>query len=235
MVEPRSHPQSSGPPSSSHSWLNSNDAAPLLSTPSQPPFPQPIPLPQPTPILSYGANGSSDDPSGKDNVPHSDSRNAATIMSASSLRPNHFNPRAPKRIDVLRRHHASPSRIEPIGRSRRSGILSNIGDRISFQEMPTTSLATAHYTISQDHTGGEESRRSQLFAGFGRKHQRHLQTRRSAASQSNASPATVESLDPSFAPLFDGGGMELAKPLNSGDVLNDFDFDSFLHSEDGSQ
>jgi hypothetical protein len=27
--------------------------------------------------------------------------------------------------------------------------------------------------------------------------------------------------------------MELANPLNSGDVLNDFDFDSFLHDQDG--
>lgn len=28
--------------------------------------------------------------------------------------------------------------------------------------------------------------------------------------------------------------MELANPLQSGDVLNDFDFDSFLHDGDGS-
>ncbi|KAJ4116175.1 hypothetical protein NW768_011148 [Fusarium equiseti] len=37
----------------------------------------------------------------------------------------------------------------------------------------------------------------------------------------------------SFGPLFDGSGMELANPLNSGDVLNDFDLDSFLHDQDG--
>lgn len=28
--------------------------------------------------------------------------------------------------------------------------------------------------------------------------------------------------------------MELANPLQSGDVLNDFDFDSFLHDGDGN-
>ena len=31
----------------------------------------------------------------------------------------------------------------------------------------------------------------------------------------------------------DFGSMELANPLQSGDVLNDFDFDSFLHDGDG--
>ena len=29
-------------------------------------------------------------------------------------------------------------------------------------------------------------------------------------------------------------GIELANPLHSGDVLNDFDFDSFLHDGDGT-
>ena len=30
------------------------------------------------------------------------------------------------------------------------------------------------------------------------------------------------------------GNMELANPLDTGNVLNDFDFDSFLHDGDGS-
>ncbi|KAM0347428.1 hypothetical protein ACHAPU_004949 [Fusarium lateritium] len=46
-------------------------------------------------------------------------------------------------------------------------------------------------------------------------------------------PNQMMGMDNSFGPLFDGGGMELANPLNSGDVLNDFDFDSFLHDQDG--
>lgn len=33
------------------------------------------------------------------------------------------------------------------------------------------------------------------------------------------------------APQVDFGSMELANPLQSGDVLNDFDFDSFLHED----
>lgn len=36
----------------------------------------------------------------------------------------------------------------------------------------------------------------------------------------------------SFGSIVDFGGMELANPLQSGDVLNDFDFDSFLHDGD---
>jgi hypothetical protein len=46
-------------------------------------------------------------------------------------------------------------------------------------------------------------------------------------------PNQMMGMDNSFGPLFDSGGMELANPLNSGDVLNDFDFDSFLHDQDG--
>ncbi|KAI6767791.1 hypothetical protein HG530_005800 [Fusarium avenaceum] len=46
-------------------------------------------------------------------------------------------------------------------------------------------------------------------------------------------PNQMMGMDNGFGPLFDGGGMELANPLNSGDVLNDFDFDSFLHDQDG--
>ena len=36
----------------------------------------------------------------------------------------------------------------------------------------------------------------------------------------------------SFEPLFDGGGMEVANPLQSGNVLNDFDWDSVLRDLD---
>lgn len=32
-----------------------------------------------------------------------------------------------------------------------------------------------------------------------------------------------------LATQVDFGGMELANPMQTGDVLNDFDFDSFLH------
>ncbi|KAF5000486.1 hypothetical protein FDECE_11208 [Fusarium decemcellulare] len=40
-------------------------------------------------------------------------------------------------------------------------------------------------------------------------------------------------MDSNFGMFDVGGGMELANPLNSNDVLNDFDFDSFLHDNDG--
>lgn len=35
-------------------------------------------------------------------------------------------------------------------------------------------------------------------------------------------------------PQVDFPGIEFANPLNTGDVLNDFDFDSFLHDNDGN-
>lgn len=38
-------------------------------------------------------------------------------------------------------------------------------------------------------------------------------------------------LPPLTARQVDFGSMELANPLQSGDVLNDFDFDSFLHED----
>ncbi|RKK19466.1 hypothetical protein BFJ66_g11558 [Fusarium oxysporum f. sp. cepae] len=39
-------------------------------------------------------------------------------------------------------------------------------------------------------------------------------------------------MDNSFGPLFEGG-MELANPLSSADITNEFDFDSFLRDQDG--
>ncbi|CAG7555173.1 unnamed protein product [Fusarium equiseti] len=41
----------------------------------------------------------------------------------------------------------------------------------------------------------------------------------------------VIGMDNLFGPLFNGGGMELTNPLDSGDVLNDFDMDWFLPDE----
>ncbi|KAF4437680.1 hypothetical protein F53441_12970 [Fusarium austroafricanum] len=93
------------------------------------------------------------------------------------------------------------------------------------QQSSDISLAKTHYTISQDHTKGEDARRSHLFASFGRARQKQTETQ--------AAPVDQFGLNNNFSSLFDGGGMELANPLNSGDVLNDFDFDSFLHDQDG--
>ncbi|KAF4951075.1 hypothetical protein FSARC_13003 [Fusarium sarcochroum] len=76
-------------------------------------------------------------------------------------------------MDLLpSRRQLSPSRILSAVRKRRSDISPDARKRICVREVSTISLATKHYTISQDHTAGEETRRSHLFANFGRKHQR---------------------------------------------------------------
>lgn len=54
-----------------------------------------------------------------------------------------------------------------------------------------------------------------------------------------AAPVAPQHPDPSqsFMENMDFGNLEFANPLNSSDVLNDFDFDSFLHdsnADDGS-
>jgi hypothetical protein len=51
------------------------------------------------------------------------------------------------------------------------------------------------------------------------------------SADSKFAPLVSDSLGNSFGPLYDGSDMELDNPLDSGDILNDFDFDSFIPEE----
>ncbi|EXL39926.1 hypothetical protein FOCG_17469 [Fusarium oxysporum f. sp. radicis-lycopersici 26381] len=147
--------------------------------------------------------------------------------------------RSPPTVSNLQVSDAKRQRIL----QQRQAFLSNVRSHGTFNEIPQLyqarshsaspfavrqqnqkpsgiSLATRHYTISQDHTRGEDARRSDLFASFRRTFQKQPETQ--------AAPMDLFHADKSPVTSFGGGGMELANPLVSEDVLANFDFDSFL-------
>ncbi|KAJ4243814.1 hypothetical protein NW762_014691 [Fusarium torreyae] len=156
-------------------------------------------------------------------------RTATTLHPASS-RP--FHRRAPKR-KLLRRHQPSPV----YGRPRHPEIPSDMHPSrpsdmmypINFRDMSGVTLAISHCAISQDHTAGEEAHRPHLHRSFGRKQQRQTGTREEPVDQPSTDGGMLAtSMGPNFS-----GHPAMANPLDSSDVLKDFDFDAFLNSQDG--
>jgi hypothetical protein len=66
-------------------------------------------------------------------------------------------------------YQASLSNIRAVQDYGRRGVpVGNRKDK-TFEKLSNASSASGHYTISQDHTAGEETRRSHLLANFGRR------------------------------------------------------------------
>ncbi|KAH7235472.1 hypothetical protein BKA59DRAFT_459034 [Fusarium tricinctum] len=72
--------------------------------------------------------------------------------------------------NLRQRYRASLSDIRAVQNYGRRGVPVDIRKDKTFEKLSNAFSASGHYTISQDHTAGEETRRSHLLANFGRRH-----------------------------------------------------------------
>ncbi|CAJ0547473.1 Ff.00g042270.m01.CDS01 [Fusarium sp. VM40] len=70
---------------------------------------------------------------------------------------------------LRQRYQASLSNISAVQGYGRRGVQMGIRKEKTFEELSNVFSTSGHYTISQDHTAGEQTRRSHLLANFGRR------------------------------------------------------------------
>lgn len=70
---------------------------------------------------------------------------------------------------LRQRYQASLSNVSAVQSYGRRGVQMGTRKEKTFEELSNVFSTSGHYTISQDHTAGEQTRRSHLLANYGRR------------------------------------------------------------------
>ncbi|SPJ82324.1 uncharacterized protein FTOL_09729 [Fusarium torulosum] len=98
----------------------------------------------------------------------------------------------PGSTHLRRGYQASLSNIRAVQSHGRRGVPVGIRKGKTVEELSNAFSAGGHYTISQDHTAGEETRRSHLLANFGRRCGANLDEQKQLEATNNElNPPTI--------------------------------------------